>query len=188
MSESVAGTVASNASTIQTAATRHTGGRSQGGHGRNSHTSRAGRSNRSNRHNRNNNGNNGNGTRSMFKGNTADMNAHVFECYEERSDCMQFPKTLEALGEYAAKNLKYPKDLQSLFREEMTKPSLVEPSDLPDKASKKAEIIWVSNMKSFARRLEELQSNLTTLYAVIWGQCSEAMRNKHRALDEYESK
>jgi hypothetical protein len=108
MSESVAGTVASNASTIQTAATGRTGRRSQGGHGRNSHTSHAGRSNRSNQYNRNNNGNNGNGTRAMFKGNTADMNAHVFECHEERSKRTQFPKTLEVLGEYAAKNLKYP--------------------------------------------------------------------------------
>jgi hypothetical protein len=122
----------------------------------------------------------------MFKGNTANTNAHVFGCYEERSDRTQFPKTLEALGEYAAKNLKYPEDLQSPFREEMTKPSLVELSDLS--ASKKEEIIWVSNMKSFVRRSEELQSNLTTLYAIIWGQCSEAMSNKLYALDEYESK
>jgi hypothetical protein len=36
------------------------------------------------------------------------MNGHVFECYEERGDRTQFPKTLEALGEYAAKNLKHP--------------------------------------------------------------------------------
>jgi hypothetical protein len=64
---------------------------------------------------------------------------------EERGDCNQFPKTLEALGEYAAKNLKYPKDLQLLFRED-----IVEPFDLDDKASKKEEIFWTSSMKSFA--------------------------------------
>jgi hypothetical protein len=56
----------------------------------------------------------------MFKGNTIDMNGHVFECYEERGDRTQLPKTLEALGEYAAKKLKYPEDLQSLYQEEMT--------------------------------------------------------------------
>jgi hypothetical protein len=35
------------------------------------------------------------------------MNDHVFECYEERGDRTQFSKTLEALGEYAAKNLQF---------------------------------------------------------------------------------
>jgi hypothetical protein len=114
------------------------------------------------------------------------MNAHVFECYEERGERTQFPKTLESLGEYAAKNLKYPEDLQPLFREDITYPFLIEPSDLDDDASKKEEIIRTSNMKSFAHRSEELQSNLAMLYAVIWGQCSEAMRNRLRALDDYE--
>jgi hypothetical protein len=60
------------------------------------------------------------------------MNSHVFECYEERGDCTQFSKTLEALGEQAAKNLKYPKDLKCLFEETMTAPNIVEPTDLPD--------------------------------------------------------
>jgi hypothetical protein len=33
----------------------------------------------------------------------------------------------------------------------------------------------------------EVVRNLTTLYAVIWGQCSNAMRNKLRALDDFVS-
>jgi hypothetical protein len=116
------------------------------------------------------------------------MNAHVFECYEERGDHTQFLKTLEAHGEYAVKNLKYPEDVQLLFREDIVQPFLVEPYDLDNDATRKEEIIWTSTMKSFAWRSEERQSNLTTLYAVIWGQCSEAMRNKLRALDDYELK
>jgi hypothetical protein len=113
------------------------------------------------------------------------MNGHVFECYEERGDRTQFSKTLEALGEYAAKNMKYPEDLKPIFAEIMIAPTITEPPDIDDKASKREVLIWEAALKSFSRRSEELRSNLTTLYAVIWGQCSESMRNKIKALDGF---
>jgi hypothetical protein len=172
-------TIVSNSSTIQTTVT----GR---GHGRGSLG--AGRSGRGS-HGRNNRNQNRGGrsaiTRSNFKGNTTDMNGHVFECYEERGDRTQFPKTLEALGEYAAKNLKHPEDLKSLFEETMIVPTITEPEDLPVGHTKRQEVIWEAGLKSYSRRLEEVRSNLTTLYAVIWGQCSEAMRTKIRALSNF---
>jgi hypothetical protein len=131
MSESVAGTVASNSLTIQTMAS----GR---GHGRSINV--GGRTNR-NRNNRNNNRSgrpNPTTTKaSSFKGSTPDMNGHVFECYEERGDRTQFPKTLEALGEYAAKKLKFPEDLKSMFAENMAAPALIEPDDLDAAAPKR---------------------------------------------------
>jgi hypothetical protein len=123
--------------------------------------------------------------RSNFKGNTADMNGHVFECYEERGDRTQFPKTLEALGEYAPKNLKHPEDLKLLFEEEMVAPTIGEPEDLPTVHTKRQEVIWEAGLKSFSRRMEEMRSNLTTIYAVIWGQCSDAMRTKIRAINNF---
>jgi hypothetical protein len=173
-------TIASNSSTIQTAST----GR---GHGRgNSGPGRGGQRGSYNRNNRNQGrGQRNFNARSTFKGNTADMNGHVFECYEERGDRTQFPKTLEALGEYAAKNLKHPEDLKSLFEETMTSPDIAEPADLPATSTKRQEVIWEASLKSYSRRMEELRSNLTTLYAVIWGQCSEAMRTKIRALSDF---
>jgi Zinc knuckle len=66
-------------------------------------------------------------------------------------------------------------------------PVLVMPADIADTATKRELVIWEASLKSYARRQEELKSNLTTLYAVIWGQCSNAMRNKLRALDDFVS-
>jgi hypothetical protein len=125
MSDSVAGTVSSNTSTIQTIES----GRGQG------QGNAAGRTNRnSNLQNQNNNNNRGNRpqptSKGNFKGSTTDMNAHVFECYEERGDRTQFPRTLEALGEYAAKNLKYPEDLKPMFGETMITPTLTAVPDI----------------------------------------------------------
>jgi hypothetical protein len=56
---------------------------------------------------------------------------------------------------------------------------------LASDAGKREDIIQEASLKSFARFTKELRSNLTTLYAVIWGQCSEAMRTKIKALSDF---
>jgi hypothetical protein len=52
---------------------------------------------------------------STFKGNTEGMNGHTFDCCDESHDRTQFSKTLDALKEYVAKNLKRSDDLRSIF-------------------------------------------------------------------------
>lgn len=148
MSESVAGTVARNTSTIQTILSGRGHGRSASVGGR-TQRSAHGRNNR--QHDRGNRPH-ANAPKGNFKGSTADMNGHVFECYEERGDRTQFPRTLEALGEYAAKTLKYPEDLKPIFRDTMLAPTLIEPADLPTGAVKREEVIWEAALKTIARR------------------------------------
>jgi hypothetical protein len=65
------------------------------------------------------------------------MNGHVFKCYEERGDRTQFPKLLEALNQYTAKNLKFLEDFQPLFAKTMTAPTIPNVADIPDTATKK---------------------------------------------------
>ena len=45
---------------------------------------------------------------STFKGNTPDMNGHVFQCHNEAANTSHFLKTIEALLEYINKNLNFP--------------------------------------------------------------------------------
>jgi len=53
--------------------------------------------------------------RSTFKGNTEEVNGHVFQCFNECEDKKQFSKTVEALREYVdSKKLKYTGDMASL--------------------------------------------------------------------------
>jgi hypothetical protein len=77
------------------------------------------------------------------------MNSHVFECYEERGDRTQYQKTVEVLGEYAAKNLKYPEDLKTIFEDDMKTPILVMPADIADTATKRELVIWEASLKSY---------------------------------------
>ena len=57
------------------------------------------------------------------------MNGHVFQCFNECEDKKHFLKTVEALGEYIAKKLKYPGDMVSLTKD-FVKPEIPKPTEL----------------------------------------------------------
>jgi Zinc knuckle len=129
--------------------------------------------------------------RSGFKGSTTEMNGNVFECYDEQYNRRQYTKTVEALESYVKKNLTFSEDLSNLFAEDMKEPIITEPED-PTKDSKVPtklqDMVYVEQVKGYVKRLTALQSNLGTVHAVIWGQCSEAMKAKIKSLKDYKTK
>ena len=54
------------------------------------------------------------------------MNGHVFEFFNKCEDKKQFSKTVEALREYIAKELKYPGDMASLTKD-FVRPKMISP-------------------------------------------------------------
>ena len=106
--------------------------------------------------------------RTTFKGTTAEMNGHAFECYNEQNDRRQYAKTLEALDAHVKKVLEFPEDLAPLFAESMEAPTLVEPAEPDEDAGRFAETIYLERMKQFWRRESKLVGNMATMYAVIW--------------------
>ena len=126
--------------------------------------------------------------RSTFKGNTKEMNGHVFQCFNECNDKKQFSKTVKAVGEYIAKKLKYPGDMDSLTKD-LVLPTIPKPEELdPEETNLLVEAIWNKKVTSYCTRNNYLESNLKTTYAVIWGQCSEAMKAKLTSLDDFKTK
>jgi hypothetical protein len=116
------------------------------------------------------------------------MNANVFECYEEQSDRRQYSKTLEALESYVKKSLKYSEDMSTLFAETMATPKVGMPVDPGSSATKTEEMIYTEEVKEYVKRARTLKSNMATVYAVVWGQCSEAMKAKVKSLAGYKEK
>ena len=49
-------------------------------------------------------------------------------------------------------------------------------------------LIWNEEMKEYVKQNRELQSNLVTIFTIMWGQCSEAMKAKVKLMDKYEEK
>jgi hypothetical protein len=121
-----------------------------------------------------------------FKGATDAMNGNVFECYNEQSDRRQYAKAIEALEGYIKKNLVFSEDLASLFAPTPALPVLARPAGLPAGHDDTDEFIWKEELKEFVKRRRTLVGNLSSVYAVVWGQCSEAMKAKIKSSDEYE--
>ena len=126
--------------------------------------------------------------RGIFKGSTEGMNGNVFECYEEQSDRRQYAKTLEVLDGYVRKTLKYSEDLAPLFADTMAVPMVDMPDDLDDDAGLTMKMIFAEEVKTYVKRNHTLKSNLATVYAVIWGQCSDDMKAKIKTHDYYKDK
>jgi len=64
-------------------------------------------------------------------------------------------------------------------------PEIPKPTELEVSETNRLVItIWEKKVSAYCTHTDYLDSNLKTAYAVIWGQCSEAMK----ALDDFETK
>jgi hypothetical protein len=140
-----------------------------------------------------------------FRGTTIEMGGNVFECYEEQTDRRQYIKTVDALQGHVKKTMKYPEDLASLFASECRMPVLVRPpKPVPpppvpaaegeaaqaalDNEEFEADLeVWKADLHELSKRKTTLRGNLSAIHAVIWGQCSEAMKSKLKSLSGYET-
>ena len=62
------------------------------------------------------------------------------------------------------------------------------PEEPEEGSGKTQELIYTEEVKEYVKRLREMKSNLATIHAVAWGQCSEAMRAKVKSLSHYKEK
>ena len=70
-----------------------------------------------------------------------------------------------------------------------TLPTIPEPEEHdPEETSLLIKAIWNKTVTSYCTRTKYLASNLKTAYAVIWGQCSEAMKTKLTSLNDFKTK
>jgi hypothetical protein len=115
------------------------------------------------------------------------MNGHVFQCFEERRDPVQFTKTMEALNAYAKRNLKTT-DLASLFTTPMAQPKIELPASLGDNPTDVETLIQREEVKQYVCRTKDLKGHLAAMHSVAWGQCSEALKAKLKSLTGYKEK
>ena len=119
-----------------------------------------------------------------FKGNEEKMNGNFFQTFSECNDATQLQRTMDALGEYINKYLKHPSDLKDLVKNLVT-PEIEEPTIDVQNPALRTEMIKIV-AKDYYERKNLLKDNLTHIYTVVWGQCSEAMQTKIMGIDGYE--
>ena len=116
------------------------------------------------------------------------MNGHVFQCSEEQTDRLQYKTTLEALQSHVKKSLKYPEDLAPLFALTMAEPVIAMPQEPGVNPSRTEDMIYTEQVKQYVKRESQLASNKAATHAVIWGQCSEAMKARIKTLGDYQAR
>ncbi len=62
------------------------------------------------------------------------------------------------------------------------------PEKLGPDADKVVKAIWNKELKEHVKQVRILKGNLATMMAVIWGQCSEAMKSKVKLHSEFKDK
>ena len=124
-----------------------------------------------------------------FRGDTEDMNGHVFQCHEESRNKQQFLKTLEALYAYINKNLEFAGDVADMCKDfTIVDLKTCIPADISDTASNTMKRIWMKKVDIYVERMSALDNNLRTIFQIIWGQCSTMMKTKLKAVDLYDNK
>jgi len=80
--------------------------------------------------------------------------------------------------------IKYPGDMASLTKD-FVRPEIPKPTELEVSETNRLVIaIWEKKVSAYCTRTDYLDSNLKTAYAVILGQCSEAMKAKLTSRDK----
>ena len=105
------------------------------------------------------------------------MKGNVFQCHGESVNRQQFLKTVGVLEEYVNKTFTYSQDVASVCKS-FTVDTLTQPSNLSKDDYEKdmgMRMIWETGMKTYMKRLDKQESNLRSIYAVVWGQCSPLM-------------
>jgi hypothetical protein len=70
----------------------------------------------------------------------------------------------------------------------MKQPTVEKPKALETTVTKTDELIFGEEIKEYVKRTTILKNNMAAIHAVVWGQCSEAMKAKLKSLTEYEDK
>jgi len=126
----------------------------------------------------------------LSKGKTLGIYGHVFQCHNEVASNGQFLKTVEALEEYISKTLDYAKDLKSLCKSyEISTIDVPLDMTIEDQKSETKKLVWKTKVQTYMKRVKTRESNLQSIFATIWGQCSSKMKTKlDESMDDYDEK
>ena len=109
-----------------------------------------------------------------FEGKCADLKGHIYDCSDVRQSD-QFTKTTKEIAEYVGRTYKYGGDTR-LAVETLTVPTIPIPADPAEGANRSETRIWEKTVDEYVKQITHLHENIKTLYSLVWGQCTDIMR------------
>ena len=119
-----------------------------------------------------------------FEGKCPELKGHIYDASDARQSD-QFIKTTREISEYIGRTYKYGGDMR-LAVETLTAPTLVPPADYTDDATRTEIRIWEKMVDEHARRISGIDEHIKSLYSLVWGQCSDVVRQKVESNENFE--
>ena len=119
-----------------------------------------------------------------FEGKCPDLKGYIYDASDARQSD-QFIKTTREIAEFVGRTYKHGGDIR-LAVEKLSRPTLTPPEDHAEGAGKTEVRIWEKTVDEHVKRIIHLDENIRTLYSLVWGQCSDVVRQKVEANKEFE--
>jgi hypothetical protein len=97
-----------------------------------------------------------------------------------------FIKTTKEITLYVGRTYTYGGDIK-IAVESLAMPTLKVPTDPAAEATKTEELIWKKKVEEYVHRETYFEENVKILFSLVWGQCTDIMRQKVEALDAFEN-
>jgi hypothetical protein len=118
-----------------------------------------------------------------FGGKNEDLKGHIYDCSNARQSDV-FVKTTKEISEYVGSNFKYGSDVR-LAIENLKMPVMVEPTDTSAAATMAQLHIWEKKVDEQVKQDTYLVENMKTVYSLVWGQCTDVMRQRLTATSNF---
>jgi hypothetical protein len=119
-----------------------------------------------------------------FNGRCEELNGNIYDCTDIRQ-ADQYTKTTKEIAEYIGRNYKYGMDTR-LAIENLQYVAAKMPEDPKDNATKTELRIWEKRINDYVKRETITVENLKTAYSLIWGQCSDLMRQRLESASNFQ--
>ena len=122
-------------------------------------------------------------TQTKFEGKCADLKGHVYDCSTSKQ-ADQFNKTTKEIAEYVGRTYTYGGDARLAIENlEIVEPP--EPEDPPEGATETKRRIWEKHVDEYVKRTTHMTENIKSIFSLVWGQCTDIMRQKVEALSDF---
>jgi hypothetical protein len=95
-----------------------------------------------------------------------------------------YTKTTREIIEYIGRTFKYSTDLVKGM-ESLVEPKIAEPEELPEGATALEKRKWDKRVDKLIDQEDRLKDATSRAYAIVWGQCSDALREKVKAHKDF---
>jgi hypothetical protein len=121
-----------------------------------------------------------------FEGKCDDLKGHIYDCTNAARAADMYTKTTREITEYIGRTIKYSAALVKGI-ETLTEPVIDMPNELPDLATAYERKLWDKQVDKLIDEEYRLKDITSRVYAIVWGQCSDALCEKVKAHKGYKA-